>query len=449
MMIKKNNNLKSVVWLVVLLSTFINGVQAQNDWSLVYSQSYRYVNFCETSNGDMFCTRENFVIVKSTNSGNTWTQLNSGSTVGLPANTYRYINAYQDKLFLYNRDYTGYPVASPKGFFVSTNGGLNWTKKNTGLGADTVIFDMQVTKNGLLFIIAGATESTTTYKLYRSANFGDTWTFIQNLDDKFFRPNIVRTSNGTLYFQVYNTLYKSTNQGVSWTGTVNNLFGIDYLQVASNDSLYGFSGPHLYRSIDGISWTQVNMTNWQDEITYLDNAASSFLILPDNTFIATIGTTNGANAGIYKSTDLGKTWTTFYSGMNSNRQVYSDAIWFSSKTGYMFASPNLTGIYKTTSTVFTPTSIFSPAVIDSYSLTVGPNPTATITTLTYTLKSSDNVTIEILDTQGKLLLTVVKEEIQNAGEQQRTIDLSNLLPGVYMVQVRTAKGSSVKRVVVE
>lgn len=142
MMMKKNNNLKSVVWVVVLLSAFINRVQAQS-FSKVLNNNNSFTDFCETSNGDMYCKYNRFVY-RSTNGGSSWSLITLGTS--FPTNVAFGLNTLDNKLIANCYQLSGAPgISNKKGVFISTDNGASWTKKNTGLGNDTCALGLFVT----------------------------------------------------------------------------------------------------------------------------------------------------------------------------------------------------------------------------------------------------------------------------------------------------------------
>ena len=77
---------------------------------------------------------------------------------------------------------------------------------------------------------------------------------------------------------------------------------------------------------------------------------------------------------------------------------------------------------------------------------VFPNPTLNQNQLSYEVKETGKVSIQLLDQQGNVLQTVLNS-YQDAGSYEQQIDLSELQPGVYLYQIQTPTGTSTKKVI--
>ena len=75
-----------------------------------------------------------------------------------------------------------------------------------------------------------------------------------------------------------------------------------------------------------------------------------------------------------------------------------------------------------------------------------PNPTLNQNQLSYEVKETGKVSIQLLDQQGNVLQTVLST-YQDAGSYEQQIDLSELQPGVYLYQIQTPIGTSTKKVI--
>lgn len=75
-----------------------------------------------------------------------------------------------------------------------------------------------------------------------------------------------------------------------------------------------------------------------------------------------------------------------------------------------------------------------------------PNPTLNQNQLSYEVKETGRVSIQLLDQQGNVLQTVLST-YQDAGNYEQQIDLSELQPGVYLYQIQTPTGTSTKKVI--
>ncbi|MGE0638628.1 MAG: C25 family peptidase propeptide domain-containing protein [Bacteroidia bacterium] len=81
-------------------------------------------------------------------------------------------------------------------------------------------------------------------------------------------------------------------------------------------------------------------------------------------------------------------------------------------------------------------------------LTVYPNPSLDILTVSYELESQSTVSLDVYNLAGQTVYSKNKGT-QAACLQTTTLDVSDFAPGMYSLALRTDKGTTVKRVVVE
>jgi hypothetical protein len=77
-----------------------------------------------------------------------------------------------------------------------------------------------------------------------------------------------------------------------------------------------------------------------------------------------------------------------------------------------------------------------------------PNPATTSTTLTYHLEQAQKeVTIQLIDVQGKLIKTFAASESRPTGRNQEQLDLSSIANGLYFLKIQTSNAVSQVKVV--
>jgi hypothetical protein len=79
---------------------------------------------------------------------------------------------------------------------------------------------------------------------------------------------------------------------------------------------------------------------------------------------------------------------------------------------------------------------------------VFPNPASQSNQIDFSLEKAGNVQITILDKNGGLVKTVLRDQLE-AGSHSQTIDLSDLEPGLYFFKVKTPEGTISRKVIVE
>lgn len=71
-----------------------------------------------------------------------------------------------------------------------------------------------------------------------------------------------------------------------------------------------------------------------------------------------------------------------------------------------------------------------------------PNPIGDHATLEYELTREDQISIQVVDMQGRVIKTLVNHRHMNVGKHQETLDLSSIhIPGFFILQLRGEKGS--------
>jgi hypothetical protein len=216
----------------------------------------------------------------STNSGTTWTAVNSS-----PAN--KRVNALAmsgSNVF----------AGTDGGVSLSTNNGATWSAVNSGIvGTSVRSFG---TSGSTIFACAEGTGG------FLSSDNGASWTSLN-----ISAPNVYAfaTSGANVFAGTDGGVFLSTNNGVSWSA-VNS--GLTYTSVGSlalgGSYLFaGTSGAGVFRSTNnGTSWTPANSGIASESILALVPTGSNLLA-------GTYGD------GIFLSTDNGTSWTAVNSGL--------------------------------------------------------------------------------------------------------------------------------------
>ncbi len=214
-------------------------------------------------------------VVKSTNWGASWSDL--GHSSGLPTGAVTSILLDPTSP---SNNRTIYAVVFGKGVYKSTDGGANWTAKNSGLTmgtANTNIYRIERTADGTLYcaITHRRLGDGTRLKggLFKSTNGGDSWTLIN--------------TNYDLYY-IEGFAVDPTNTNRIYAGLAHPGGGID---CASGI---------VYTTDGGATWHNT----WTDGIAWH--------VVPDpelpNRVIAAVNGYGAQGAGILVSEDYGATW---------------------------------------------------------------------------------------------------------------------------------------------
>jgi photosystem II stability/assembly factor-like uncharacterized protein len=270
-------------------------------------------------------------VLKSTNGGQTWTRVSNSTLPDGVAARIEVDPANSERVYLaqYITTDRSTNLRAASGFFVSTDGGINWTKTLAGQARDVIIHP---TDAQTLYVTLAAFSAFTTGEtgLYRSTDRGQTWTNIPipvngfNAGIKDFRLAISPADPQRIY-AYYGTLFSgetrlrvSTDGGATWQ--VRSLSKVDsgqfgfctylFADPANANTLY-LGSRDLYKSTDGgQTWT--NLTNnfspgARDTWTYQPYLASThadqqaFAFEPGNPSVVYLAN----DGGLWKSTNGG------------------------------------------------------------------------------------------------------------------------------------------------
>ncbi len=251
------------------------------------------------------------------------------------------------------------------GVFLSTDGGTTWSAVNNGL--DDLFIRCMVVRDSCLFIknndgifmsrdngalwshipaprislrsiavcdtiLYGAVGSS----LYRSMNWGDTWTLIENLPSKRI---VALVTKGTKLFvgtndNIDGVMYYSLDNGESWIFPENDgLTNRDIMALTVVDStlILGTYTGGVYVSTDyGTNWIEGN-----DGFSASYGLCVTALALYNNSLVA--GTYGG---GLFKSSDNGISWEEINEGIE-NKHILSLTV----QGTRLYAGTSLNGIY--------------------------------------------------------------------------------------------------------
>jgi photosystem II stability/assembly factor-like uncharacterized protein len=265
-----------------------------------------------------------------------------------PGNSGRYVHADNHTLdFLGGNLYAG----CDGGIWKTTNLGQSWTDLSFGLNI-TQFYRLGQDPNDASVIVAGAQDNGT--NVYRNG----TWTHIYGADGMealvdhtngsvvygssqsgglnrftswgngtrhgiksninengdWITPYVMHPSQNDVLFAGYQNVWKSENQGNSWTklsdfGSTERLRSL-VVSSADPNYIYAASGYNIYMSSDGgQNWTSINNGLPSQYMTYLAVSEND----PETIWATFSGYSN--NQKVYQSTNAGTTWTNISSGL--------------------------------------------------------------------------------------------------------------------------------------
>ena len=251
-------------------------------------------------------------IYRSTNGGATWSISDFNPTNlgwgGLGDNEHIYKIAYHPNVA--NQVF----ICSTKGLFVSNDNLKSWTSPFNGRTTDV---DFHPTKNTTIY--AYSYNSLDASRIKISTNGGNSFSnggSLPNNDNKRVYLSISPSEPSHIYAASTNNVYKSTNEGSSFTALSNpNSSGLAFAvsDVNTNNMIYGYVD--LFASTDGgLTFTQ--KTEWANQNDAYIHADLRIAQCINGTFYV------GTDGYFAKSDDNGNTWTRLNDG-TAIREFYA------------------------------------------------------------------------------------------------------------------------------
>jgi len=281
---------------------------------------------------------------RSTNGGTSWTIVNHWTGTGAQA-------VHADKHNLRYRSDGSLFEVNDGGVYLSTNNGTNWTDKSDGLVisqmyklgisktvASEVITGLQ--DNGTKLLAGGLWEDviggdgmeclidyTNVSVQYGSLYYGEIertlnhWSSSTTIspssagDGAWVTPYIIDPVINTTLYAGYSDVWKSTNQGTSWTkiSTMNSSDKLRSLAVAPSNTqvIYAADRTHIWKTING----GTNWTNITGSLPVSTSSITSIAVKANDANTVWITFSQFNLTRVYQSTDGGTTWTNISTGL--------------------------------------------------------------------------------------------------------------------------------------
>lgn len=355
------------------------------------------IHFSDFSTG--MCVGAEGVIRRTSNSGLNWTSSSSGTIADL--NDVAHLNS------------TTYLVVGDVGTILKTTSfGASWTTPNSGTTSDLTS----------LFLIGSTVYVTCANgNVLKSTNSGNAWTtygtnVLLRLNDCWFVSESIGYAVGE-----NGTILKTTNGGVYWNVLNANVGSFSLKSVVFHDMNNGtICGVNTNTNQSVILRTNDAGNNW--ETSYFSGVAFNNLAFADyTTGMVAGGDLPGTASAIYKTTTQSVSWSE--QNTSSNKQL-----------GISYPNPGLAYSCGVNGTILRMTTSVADLPEQVQKISVYPNPFHQFVTIIAAEK--EEFSVEITDTQGKLLLQL---------EHPTTIDLEAFNPGIYFLRYKSATGSSVVR----
>ena len=286
-----------------------------------------------------------------------------------------------------------------------------------------------------IVLIAGTEKdilfASTKNSTYKSEDLGSTWHTVSGIGGKL--SSIVELSDNTLFASVEEDgeasgIYRSQDNGETWQQIGLSGISIPTLTKNKEEILYAGcntydptnSNQGLYKSIDnGDTWENIDFTSWIYDLVIDDNNVFYMCEFIQNIY--------GFSYGYWVSYNEAIDWWSYYWGID----YLGAKNMFLAPDGYLYLYGS-TLLYRTINPV-----ISGIADVSSLSFSVYPNPFTD--KLQIDGLTSDRATIRISDIQGR--------EVYSGIYTGDAINLSNLLPGVYILNVKADGKSGAYKIV--
>lgn len=401
-------------------------------------------------------------IYSSNDGGITWNQVTNGC--GAQVTNLAFLN-----------DNFGMAVGENGYVFKTTNGGNWWDVQK--LEVTGQIFGRTESLHGISivdsnFAVAAGPGGT----VFRTLNGGITWQSIgyPNLPDLFWIEDVKFIDANTGWIVGLDqdlghlkTVYKTTDGGLTWVQAMSDgayMKAIDFTDVlhgwittAGNSFRYttdgganwitgvyppyfispqvsdidfvnqnvgwvvGWDGFVSHTTDGGLTWTNQNIGTTTDHLFSLQVISST------EAWACGREANIPMNGVVYHTTDGGITWTREISSPNpywGNAIAATTAnVWIAGYEGRIYKKALITGVIENN-------------LSSNQSITVFPNPVSSLTTISFSIEKSQNISILVIDVLGKEIKTISTKNI-SSGKNKITIDLSELNSGIYFCKIKS------------
>ena len=374
----------------------------------------------------------------------------TGSTTTGSSNTWQNVSSFKAGEIIYTMLYNGsniYAGTMSGNIYKSTDNGSSWNIINTGMNVSyiwslniTGSFVFAATEQGV-FKYNGSTWTITSlsgkdvhaltsvssiiyaatwgYGVYKSTDNGSTWTQINNgLGGFLALQSITSTSNGNVYAGTVGGGVFETTDGTNWNQLSCGYSVIWAMGSTSTAVFAGTYGGGLFKSIDnGSSWTNVSTLNVQFVYSLSVDANN-------NVFVSSL--TNG----VFESTDNGATWTAL--GMTGSNVCSVTA---NSTSNNIIAGTKDGKVFKISGTqAITAVNKIDTLPVDFKLSQNYPNPFNPTTTIEFALPKAGKYSLKIYNVLGQEVASLIDNEL-GAGFQKVTFNASRMASGIYIYRL--------------
>lgn len=423
---------------ILIIFLFTNLCFSQTGWYQVNSGTSKYLTsvfFVNLNTG--FSVGGAGTLLITSNTGTSW------QTISLNDTTYELRKVYfKDQLtgYILGQSPVGFPVPPDtlhSRVYKTTDGGLHWFVELPRVL--DVFFNSIEFPNSTTGYMSGGLYSVGPNKVFKTTNSGNSWVEIQTgVNGSILSQKFIDAKTG--YLGIMNTIYKTTDGGITWNqvyeneGSYFNLVkDIAFINPNTGFAAGGYFPDTTHKNRFVIKTTNAGAT-WNYLLNDNSNTMINALTVVNEGLIYAGGTANPApyntNKGfIIRSTNGGITWsdefipTTFPLSDVKSSNVRGFAVGFN---GVIYKKDNIVSVTQISTEV--PTSI---NLYQNY-----PNPFNPETTIKFDISKSGFISLKVYDISGKEVQNLFNG-VKEAGSYQLKFDGANLNSGVYFYKLMT------------
>lgn len=417
-------------------------------WTETTGPAAPTVALASNSKGHVFAGTEYSKIYRTTDRGQTWEPFDQGIDDGINFYTISQIRVTEDDVI--------YTTVNGRGLFRSDDDGVTWRKLDINIpdvvSNARIFFDLKKLANGKLRILLGYDGGTDALLLRRSDDGGETFTEVpkSNLPtsiSSIFGAYMTPNSDKFFVLVSYNKgLYRSNNFGTSWTridsdpssGESDDAFKTmaydekGHLYVGRNSlaaSTKTKNAVVMKSTNDGESWSY--LTNGWDNNDVTNNRVSAIAVGNNGLILATVEKVSGP----FRSTDYGATWTKTRDGFRNDDGASRAVI--ITRSGDEYIAPVGEFVMRHGSATGVDEDIPGVVRLEAY-----PNPATDRVRIDVTSRHAGTVEITLRDAAGRSVVpsytTVARPDLATSV----WLETAGLPSGVYMATVSSVAGNT-------
>jgi ligand-binding sensor domain-containing protein len=247
-------------------------------------------------------------------------------------------------------------VSTWGGVFKSTNGGLNWSSSNIGIPGNTGTISMFTKLGGNIF--AAHDQG-----VFKSTDNGFSWSLSNNGLTSGNASSIISVGN-KIFVTILDGLFYSVDGGLNWSPSLSNLPANCSNLFYNGSAIYVNAGTGIFKSLNsGSSWSQIgnvkaDIFQYSNSKLYIGNTNGVIIAKNNETLWSNNGLGRGAMAnvvlkngnnlfcgtdnGFYFSNDQGNVWSLRNNGLPLNVEIKC----MTQKGNSIFVGTSTNGVYR-------------------------------------------------------------------------------------------------------